>query len=376
LDIGGLGVKPFHIISVIMIVIIFIFSRGRVSKFFLYSPAMCFFSIFLSVVSVFQIIANGVTPGFLRGVFYAFIFLFSMMVHAEILKQCLKDGIDFNEYISRAVGLASLIVVFIVSVKNFIYLPDVLSQYFAGALRPKPSWNFMNYGESINNEIVFSIMLLPMAFMFGKNIFYYFSVFVVLIYCVLTKVDAAYLFFAFFLMIHTFDRFFESGRKMYVYLLFLLFIIPLVLEIYFVSGYHDELSGGELGRYLLWREAYLKLLEFPIFDVLFGGFDISYMISGFDEFHKIGHHVMDFHNTYLNFIFEFGLFVLCVYLMLFFLPLLNVISLCDKKHPVVIYLLFSLLSCWFSPRGMDYSFWFLVPFVIFMSNYSRSRVRC
>jgi hypothetical protein len=178
----------------------------------------------------------------------------------------------------------------------------------------------------------------------------------------LTKVDAAYLFCIFLLLCYFYNYLnnsFNFGGKGVLFMG--LFVIPLLITTVFIGGDFTDLKGGELGRYLLWNSALNTFSDLDIIEKMFGGNNLSYLISGYDDLYSIGIEVMDFHNTYINTVFEFGVVTLIAYIFLMLMPLVGALSQVRLKSSISIFIAFSLLSAWFSPRGLDYLFWFFSP---------------
>ncbi len=367
IPVGGVGVKPFHIIPLFLVFVCLIKYKLKLYRINFIPRSIILFMFLLFLESLVHILAEGLSVSYLKGVFYCFIFLSSTLLHGQYYLECKANGIDFTERYMKFMAVSALAVLFMIAVKNLLFLPDMLSQYLSGLLRPKPAWNFMNFGHSINNEVVFSLMLLPFLRPVLKWNLSIFVIVLTLAMLVLTKVDAAFLFCIFLFLCYLYNyislRFSVNSASV----IFLgVFLLPLIIVGVFVVSSFDELTGGELGRYLLWNGAINTFEDLTLIEKLFGGGNLSYIISGYDDLHSIGQEVMDFHNTYINMVFEFGLLIVVLYIILLLLPVVSALSDVRLVNSVAIFVAFSLLSGWFSPRGLDYLFWYFVPFLLLL----------
>jgi hypothetical protein len=371
INIAGVGVKPFHILPVFIIFFCFVKYKMKVYRVRFIGWSLTAFMLLLLLESFAHMLTKGLSVGYLKGVFYCFIFSASAFLHSQYYAECVANNISFPDRYGRFMSKAALIVLTMISVKNLIFLPDIFSQYFSGLIRPKPDWNFMNFGHSINNEVVFSLMLLPFLKPIIRSGFTVFIVIIVLTMMLLTKVDAAYVFCIFLLLCYYYNYLNARFKFGNAFILFVgLFIIPLFIITAFIGGDFIDLKGGELGRYLLWNGALNTFSDLGSAEKIFGGNNLSYIISGYDELYSIGSEVMDFHNTYINTVFEFGVFILIAYIFLMLMPIVGALNQVQLKNPIAIFIAFSLLSAWFSPRGLDYLFWYFSPCLMLFRHWS------
>jgi hypothetical protein len=362
INIASVGIKPFHILPIFVTFFCLIKYKMKVYRVKFIGLSLTIFMLLLLLESLTHMLTKGLNVGYLRGVFYCFIFLASTLLHGQYYAECEINRINFSDRYKKFMSIAALMVLTMISIKNLVFLPDIFSQYLSGLVRPRPEWNFMNIGHSINNEMVFSLMLLPFLRPIIRSAFTILIVAIVLVMMLLTKVDAAYLFCIFLLLCYFYNYLnnsFNFGGKGVLFMG--LFVIPLLITTVFIGGDFTDLKGGELGRYLLWNSALNTFSDLDIIEKMFGGNNLSYLISGYDDLYSIGIEVMDFHNTYINTVFEFGVVTLIAYIFLMLMPLVGALSQVRLKSSISIFIAFSLLSAWFSPRGLDYLFWFFSP---------------
>lgn len=358
----GFGLKLFHIVPMLVLFLLVSAFQKPIWEFSYISKSAVIFVVVFFVVSIVQILVSGVTPGYFRGVFYCIIFFSSFFLHAAFLGVCKNRGLNFEKEYLDVISVAIAIILFVISVKNLFYFPDLLQQYLSGELRAKTPWNFLNFGQSMNNEVVFVLMFIPFVYRLGFKVFW--PLFAMCMFMVLiTRVDAAYLYILFWIGLFFCEKIFSGNKNGLVFFVFLiLFLIAPFFIIYsFLGMEFEKLSGGELGRYVLWNHALESFHDSSLISKLFGGSDVSEMIVGYDDMASIGHNVMDYHNLFFNALFEYGFIVLILYIFLVFVPLLHKSVQMDLTNPVVVFVLFTLLSSWFTPRGFDYFLWFFIP---------------
>lgn len=368
IDVMGLGVKPFHIFPAFFIFIIVIKNKFYLSYLKDEGSSVIVFSLFFLLFSIYHIFTSGLVPSYVRSVYLVLMLFSSFLIHFELYKYCGYAGVDFRVVFKRVYFFSALTGLSLILLKNLYFFTDLWGQFSSGALRAKTPWNFMNYGPSINNEVVFYLMFLPFILSLSKvvfGIFFTMGVFML----VSSKVDAAYLYVIFYFMICGYSKwrgFTPSIEKLLLHLG--LIILPFILVSYFLTMEFVELSGGERGRYFLWNYG-LETIKYMNFqELISGGVLVDGLIESYDDAVVIGHNVQDFHNLYFNLVFEYGLIFIFLYLYFFYR---NVIHKCVNiglSEPIVVFLLFTILSSWFTPRGFDYFFWFFVPSLWFLSK--------
>ncbi|PNE02523.1 hypothetical protein A15D_01932 [Alcanivorax sp. MD8A] len=340
IPLGLAGAKVFHLTS-----LLFAPSIRRaafLNKFFL-----LFFASTVATVFI-QFLYSGQFSGYYlaRHIFWLYCFLIGFSIAKRFPEKDLISAFTVSVYL----------VVFLVFLKNLLYLDVIVSMFFSGGAHPRSPWNFFNPGYNVNSEVTWVAIFSLLGWGLSENKKYVLLILVfALMNALVSKVNGAILLVLLYFVIATFVRF-RSEVKIVGFVVGAIGIAVILLGLSY--EFYEELGSGRLE---LWFVAAEEIKKFSFLEVFLGRGIGS--LASFGYFEDLS--LLDFHNIFIDIFYEMGAVGLLIYVLCILVPALKVSlqrptagnTLNRSLGVVVLLVLFNGL---FTPRPLDPMFAFIV----------------